>query len=342
MHKLFFTQSTCVLLEGAVTLEQLMEALREWKPEPHDAPEGHWAMGSTSSVTIETARGRIVVDAVPHPWPDEMGGVDEVHDEELFAAWSMHMFGPFVWPLALARAIRHRWDEPSAAAAERHQAFVRIRHIADPEMDTKGYDPFAELQALYAVSRDLMAGLPGALVCFNPNGEALRSDETVGQLLRQGEEQRVPPYPLWSNTRTMRVEGDWILCDSVGNAQIDLPDVEACCPADQANASDPAGAVLAATEYMIRKGDVFCDGDTAEFGGTGMWRAARFDESVTAPPRPVICFFPDGSTLPPFLRDRPREDSGPPGDVTKPSPAPSPSSTAAIAKPERPWWKFWG
>jgi hypothetical protein len=322
MPKVFFTQSACVLLEGAVTLEQLTEALRAWGPKLHDAPEDHWAMGSKPAVIVATGQGgRIVVDAVPHPWPDEMGGVDKVHDDDVFAAWSLHMFEPFVWPLALARAIRHRWDEPTAAAAERHRAFVRIRHLVDPEMEPGAYDPFSELRSLYEVGRDLLAGLPGAVAIFNPNGEALRGGESIAGLLRRGEEHGVPPYPLWSNIRTLQVEGGWILCDSVGNAQIDLPDVEVCCPASQADASDPAGAVLAATQYMIHKGDVFSDGDTADFSTTETWRAVRFEKTVTAPPRPVICFFPDGSTPPFFLIDRPRERSRPHGDAATPESA---------------------
>lgn len=305
MPKVFFTQSACVLLAAPVSREQLAAALSPWSPEPSAATgEGaergtaEWAWESQPALTFSAgAGGSVVVDVVARPWPDAMGSPGTGEDAWIFGAWSTQQFGPYAWPGGLERAARYAYREGVHEAAEAHRAFVRIRcvHLGSGE----DYDPYRELGLVTEVA-DALLGLPGALAYFNPNGETLRDRAEVRKLLEHERGHGVPPFPLWVNVRGMNLPSGWALMDSVGCAQLDLPDVEVCFPADAHDPAEMHAFTYRIVEYMIRSGRVFGPGDTVDdLPGRPRWRAWPAGSPLSDPPRSVICLIPEDGSPPP-------------------------------------------
>src|SRR5262245_21029159 len=128
MAKGFFTQGVTVLLARAIDVNALTGCLKDFEIARQVEPSDDGWMGGEGVVVAmrPDVNGYVLVDLIEQPWPDEMG--DSERAAELFAAWSMGWFGPFVFPgnLERAQAMCFRWPEGKSIAAA-HRAFVRIK-----------------------------------------------------------------------------------------------------------------------------------------------------------------------------------------------------------------------
>ena len=128
MAKGMFTQGVSILLERAVTLDEMETALAGFDVRGRRDGAGDWAFGGPTLIVAyrPDANGMVAVDVVDRPWPDHMGDPDK--EPMVFGAWTMGNFGPFAFPDGLARASQQSWTWPEGpAVAERHKAFLRIR-----------------------------------------------------------------------------------------------------------------------------------------------------------------------------------------------------------------------
>lgn len=301
----FFTQGLVVLFERAPTIAQITDALRPFAPGAAHEGSGSWLHGPSVVVPYRPeVNGAVQVDVVDAAWPDGMG--DPEKEVELFAAWSMGHFGPHAFPGGLARAAQQSfaWDE-GATMPERHRAFVRLRasyafgaNRSDPVMPAD-YAPIPELVFVTQVARAVLA-MPGALALFAPDGEALSPLGTVDRLLARHAEGGVLPQELWANVRMVKLadhEG-WMLMDTVGLEQLDVPDHEALFAKDY-DPSEVAGFLRNAADYVAQNGPVIQDGDTMDGPGGIHWQGATFEEPLWNPPRTVIRWFPCDDVAPP-------------------------------------------
>jgi len=310
MPKGIFTQSACVLLARPISREQLEEALRAFDVRGrHDAAES-WAFGGPSlTLTFRPeVNGAAVVDVVDQPWPDAMGHPQESPD--IFGAWTFGQFGPFTYPGNLMRAAEQSWGwEAGRTITGRHQAFIRIRTSYVLGSDGKAkvlspdYDPVPELMFLADAALALMQ-LPGALCYFNPNGEVLRDLDGVRESLDYARGAKLLPLDLWSNVRLFNVCEGWSMMDTVGNGQLDLPDVEACF-AEGYDCGEVDRFLRNVTWYLYRQGEVINDADTMDGPGGVPWQARPRDEALSPPPRRVLSWRPlDKTDVPEVLRGR--------------------------------------
>jgi len=303
-----FTQGVAVLLERPASLDEIESRLDSFHVVARREPAEEWAMGGPT-LLVEyrpQANGYLSVDVVDRPWPDHMG--DPKQEPMVFGAWSMGHFGPFAFPGNLQRAAEHCWAwEPARTIADPHQAFLRIRASyvfgagGDAPLFPKDYDPIAELRFVTDVAVALLE-LPGAICCFNPNGELLRGrDEMVAGLVH-ARANDVPPLDVWSNVRLFRLPGDWTMMDTVGMWQLDVPDHEACFPPDSYDCNEVDNFLRNAGFYVMQHGEVIEDGDTMDGPAGVRWQAKTMNEGLAPPPREIIRWLPcDGSDVPPQL-----------------------------------------
>lgn len=252
MAKGYCTAGVAVLFDSTPSIEAIAAALDGFelaRVEPTRASEPRWAGGMPFVLVAfrPEVNGYVIVEIADRPWPDDMGQPDPEH-VELFAAWSMGFFGPFVFPGNLARAIQMAMlCRPAAAAAGRHRAFVRIRasYILGASevvpVIPPAYDPLAELGFVTRIARALLE-VPNALAYFNPNGEILSDAATIDELHALADQQRQVPLELWSNVRMMR--GDdrarYLVMDTIGMPQLGVQDNEACFPGERIDPNDVA------------------------------------------------------------------------------------------------------
>ena len=315
MAKGLFTQGMCVLLQSPATLEELQEKLSSFdlvgvqeSVINEDAPES-LLIGFRPEVG-----GHLLITPSTEPWPDEMG--DPESNPEEFVAWSLGQYGPFAYPGCLQRATEQSWGwEEGAEVAGQHRCHIRllISYILGNEDDAEeasgdseddvvlipeDYDPMAEMRFLTKAVSALLE-LPQAICYFNPCGEVLRGADELRQGLNYAWNYELPPLDMWSNVRLFRAEENWMLMDTIGMGQLDLPDMEAIYEVDKYEPADVERFLRNAALYLMGSVEEFEDGDSADGPGDISWRAIECEDSLADPPRETIRWYPEDETEPP-------------------------------------------
>lgn len=312
MPKGIFTASAVVLAESAPTLDAIEAALPEVEVKArHGTPSDNVWMGGPSLLVAmrPEVNGFVTIDVVDRPWPDTMG--DPTTDIDLFGAWSLGAFGPFVFPgnLTRARAFALRFAE-AKRAVEKHGALVRVRasYVLGAPDDAPAlpsdYDPLEELRFVTDLARSLL-DVPGALAYFDPNGEVLLDAASLARSLEHHRESELPPFDVWSTIRFFPLEEGpepkWVAMDTIGMEQLDILDQEACFRPDDVDPDDVAELLRNISLYLLERGNVIRDGDTLE-GPGGVWRASEAEESLAPAPRPTLRWAREGAGVPPPAR----------------------------------------
>ncbi|MGY8769766.1 MAG: DUF4261 domain-containing protein [Pirellulales bacterium] len=305
MPKGLFTQTVCFLLRSSVTLDQIESALgSKTELARIDACE-HWALGE-ASLMLEfdpEKKGRLLLDLFEHPWPDNMG--DPKKDSMIFDAWSLGSFGPATFPQGLQRATQHSyfWNE-AGAEVSKHNAVLRVRvsyatgTTPDAPMLPEGYSPLEELDALMTCV-SAISKLDEVICFFNPSGEVLRPEEQIAEIIAQSTEHKIPPLELWTNIRMYGLDSEWTMMDSVGNMQMDVPDVEAVFRSQIYNPNEVAGFLRNVTFYLMQTDKEVNSDDTLDGPGKVQWKFELRDEALAEPPRKIIRITPeDGHPIP--------------------------------------------
>jgi hypothetical protein len=204
------------------------------------------------------------------------------------------------------------WPEGKTLPAE-HTGFIRIRTSyafgaeEDVPLYPNDYDAEQDLEFITGIARALLR-LPQAMCFFNPNGEVLRDRPMVEENLEFGRDHELPPLELWSNVRLFQLDGNWVLMDTVGNEQLDIPDFEAAFDRKY-DCGEVDGFLRNLTLYLLDNGEVIEDQNTVDGPGGIRWRAHFVDDALSVPPRRVICFLPqDDAPVPDLVLNRPQRD----------------------------------
>jgi hypothetical protein len=299
MSKGIFMQGAVVLFRRPVAIAEVRALVeRDHAVVKETRPNARWQLSGPGLVVRyrEEVNGYAAVDAVDQAWPDAMG--DPKADPFTFAAWTMGHFGPLAYPHGLRRAFEQAWSWPEARGAPPpHAAFVRIllsyvfgarrdAPVAPPDCD-----PAHELAFVTGIARAVLEH-PDALCAFNPGGELVLPRAELDARLDTARRIDVPALDAWTNVRLFKHEDGWLVMDTVGNGQLDLPDQEAAFPKGSFEPSDVDGFLRNATLYLLREGPVVKDGDTMDGPGGVRWQAWSFPDGVSPPPRAVMRWLP--------------------------------------------------
>ncbi|MFN8612004.1 MAG: DUF4261 domain-containing protein [Vulcanimicrobiota bacterium] len=298
MAKGLFTQGIALLFEQAPNLDRLAEAVGLTEARRREDTQG-WEVSSRGLLFPyrPEVNGWLDLDVVDLPWPDSMGGPQE--QPALFAAWSMGHFGPFAWPGALQRAQEQAWDWPDQASqvVGRHGAFVRLRLTyaigigPDDPILPEGLDALEELRFLTELLPRLLE-LPGALAYFNPNADLVLDLEGVRRKLEGALQDDRFALDLWRNIRFFRLSEETSMMDTVGLAQLGLPDLEVTFPSS-ADPDEIAWRLANLAGYMADQGDVLLPGNSVDGPDSQLWWVERVEESELLPPRRLVRLLAD-------------------------------------------------
>ena len=337
MAKGFFTNSAIILLQRVPTAEELQQALegceirgqlqfQEKLQDGTPAPGTNWAGQDVTVVGMaENSRGTVLIDAVPHRWPDIAGqpdAPDPIEDQKLINAYITGHFGPFAFPFCLDRAVsvgQASGYEGAEEAVQQHAAFLRVRSSwaigveEDAEAIPADYNAQKELRFLTELASKLLEELPGALCYFNPSGEVLASAEQLETSLDHADKHEMPALELWTNLRLFALEDleGWALMDTIGMPQLDVYDHEAFF---KKGAFEPRelGMFLREASYitMVQGADKLPDGFITRGPGKCDWQALVDRDALVPMPRPVIRWIPlDGSHIPEEIMAKPDRGS---------------------------------
>lgn len=294
MPKGMFTQGLCVFFEAPVSIDAIETALADYEIRGSKEAADEWAYGGPSLLISyrPDCNGNVTVDVVEEPWPDHMG--DPKSDFHIFGAWTMGFFGPFAYPHGLKRAVQQSWSWRDAEAVmDRQACFVRIRSsyvLGGEESDPvvpEDYAALPELEFTTQIAARLL-DLPGAICYFNPGGEVLRDKDGLVEAIEFGRESGLPPLDIWSNVRLFQYSEAWSLMDTVGNGQLDLPDIEAAFHTQSYDPNDVGNYLRNVSLYLLNNGEVIKDGDTMDGPGGVRWQAKSFQNGLADPPRSTM------------------------------------------------------
>jgi hypothetical protein len=207
---------------------------------------------------------------------------------------------PLAFPGALERARQHSWAwRPARDAGRDHRGFLRLRTSYvfggndDAPVFPAKYDPLAELVFLSRLTAALSDAL-GVICYFNPNGEVLRDGATFERTWDAASTQGKTPLLLWMNVRFFRLGLGFAFMDTVGNGQLDVPDVEAVFPVNRYAPSDVGYYLRNVTHYLLGLGREVGSGEPIDGPGEGdlRWTTDVLEERLVQPPRRVLRLFP--------------------------------------------------
>ena len=324
MAKGLFTQGMCVLLREPITIDELESCLQGIEVlGRHDSIDDDDAPETLVLSYRPEVNGHMLVTPSSGLWPDEMGDPDE--SPERFVAWSLGQFGPLAFPGCLERAGEQSWGwEEGSQLITSHTSHVRflisyVLGVEDGDMDDEDvplvpddYDPLDELKFLTKAISSVLE-LPKAICYFNPGGEVLCDENGLRQGLNYAWNHELPPLDMWTNVRLFRATETWSLMDTVGNGQLDVPDLEAIYDSDRYEPSDVERFLRNASLYMLNNDEAVDDGDTADGPGDICWTAMECEDALSDPPRSTIRWVPDDGSDPPeelLMRGDEGEDLG--------------------------------
>ncbi|NND99533.1 MAG: DUF4261 domain-containing protein [Pirellulaceae bacterium] len=311
MAKGLFTQGMCVLLREAMTIDELQECLKDFDlVGKHESIDDDDAPETLVLKYRDEVQGHLLVTPSAGLWPDDMGDPDE--SPERFVAWSLGQFGPLAFPGCLERASEQSWGwEDGSDAIKEHKGHVRflISYVLGAEEEEgeeeedvplvpDDYDPIDEMKFLTKAVTAVLES-PKAICYFNPGGEVLRDENGLRQGLNYAWSHDLPPLDMWTNVRLFRATEEWSLMDTVGNGQLDVPDLEAVYDTDRYEPSDIERFLRNASLYLLNTNEDVEDGDTADGPGDVCWTAMECEEALSDPPRPTIRWIPEDGTDPP-------------------------------------------
>ncbi|MDX2005682.1 MAG: DUF4261 domain-containing protein, partial [Meiothermus sp.] len=293
-----------VLLREPVALEHFEPLLSDYRVVARSPGSSRWEMSGATAVLEfrPEANGLVALDVVAHPWPDAMG--NSLTEAGLFSAWKAGAFGPYTFPGNLERALAQAWTwDKAAEVAPTHQGFVRLRSSyvfgvrEDAPLLPKSYDPQAELWFLSDLALRL-AEHPAALAYFNPAGEVLMRRKALRETLDAYRGERLPAFAAWANVRLLNSDErpDWLMMDTVGNWQLDIPDHELLFRRGEFDPSDLETFLRGVSLYVLEKGTIIKNGDTIQGPGGLMLEARRLETATFDPPRSVFRWSVQGAS----------------------------------------------
>lgn len=329
MAKGFFTQTFVVLLNSPIQLSELEPLLHKFKILKHAEASEYWEMGGpTLIIEFKPERnGLVALDVVHKQWPDHMGNPET--EPHLFMAWGTGQFGPYAFPGGLERATQQAWTWPEAKElVPTHQGFVRLRlsYIFGADNDSPmlppDYSAQPELEFLTDLALELLEH-PAALAYFNPNGEVVTQREPMMESVQYHRKNKLPSFAVWANVRLLNIgdEPGWMMMDTVGNQQLDMPDHEFIFREGEFDPGEVDFFLRNVSLYILQKGQVIKHGDTINGPKNVKMQARKLETTQTQPPRAVYRWISKNA-------------KNVPESLLGGEPLPNTSD-------QKPWWKFW-
>jgi Domain of unknown function (DUF4261) len=312
MPKGLISQTVVILFRRETGIEELKPFLSEYVVVKEIPVAKQWELGGPTLIVefSPEVNGLAAVDVVNRPWPDDMG--DPTTNATLFGAWSMGWFGPFTFPNNLQRAVQQAWRWPEAQeTVPQHSSFVRIRMSyifgagKDAKCLPKDYKPLPELNFVTALASTLLRH-PAALCYFNPSGEVVLTKALLDEAILSANSQNIPALDVWTNVRLFNFDSNWLLTDTLGNWQLDIPDHEMAFPKGMCTPTEASRWLRNTVLYLAKNGRVIKNGDTMDDLGNVRWQAKTFSKGIYSPPREVLRWLPLGiQNVPPiFLAEK--------------------------------------
>ena len=154
-------------------------------------------------------------------------------------------------------------------------------------------DPLSEMKFLTKLAIAI-GSVSGAICYFNPNGEVLRDFHSLKSISEACVQQQKEPLLLWANARHFRLTQELGFQDTVGNAQLDVSDVEVVYPIENYEPIDIDYYMRNVTHYLLDVGRDLHTGEAIDGPGErGLsWVTQVLEVPLVQPPRRVLRLFP--------------------------------------------------
>ncbi len=161
-------------------------------------------------------------------------------------------------------------------------------------------NPVDELEFLTKAVVDLLEH-SDAICYFNPNGEMVLDKKSLKEKFDYCLDNNLPALTTWCNIRFVKLSEEIYLMDSVGNQQLDQPDIEVLFSIKKYSPEDVDTFIRDFSLYICKNDVDFQDGETADGPGYITWHGyfIKHGDNIYDPPRTTIRWIAnDNTTIP--------------------------------------------
>ncbi|PQO31352.1 hypothetical protein C5Y96_13510 [Blastopirellula marina] len=208
-------------------------------------------------------------------WPE----VIEPH----IGTWGDHTFTD-----GLKRAVQFQvnWKD-AAKAVQEHQAVVLVQRFQSPADLCSPTEQMAIAVELARVSLAIGA-MPEVVAYFCPGGEVLLPIAMLDEILPASKLTGIPPLDLFTNLRLSWLDDRWVIFETIGNAQLGLPDFEVYADSQQHDLNEIAAWLRRWSLQHFQAEKALQDGSVASGPGGASFDVIYAKDALLAPKRLVI------------------------------------------------------
>ncbi|MFN3149426.1 hypothetical protein [Bremerella sp.] len=273
MSKAVSKQALALLTKRVFSLEEIQQQLEAGKlPCTIEQADGEGA---------RTLRGQLpspgpvfVIEIVESAWPAK---IDTGQD-----------LGPYSYGESLERACKFNvnWTKAAEVAAQ-HKAVVLVRMQHEAAEPISATEVLAQMMALAQVSLAI-GSLEDVAGYFCPGGEIFVPVEVLDEILQASKVAGFPPLDLFANLRLSWLDDRWIIFETIGNAQLGLPDFEVYADSRQHDLNEIAAWLRRWSWQHLQADSALVDGSVAIGPGDAKFDVLYADDALLAPKRNVI------------------------------------------------------
>lgn len=273
MSKAVSKQALALLTKRVFSLEEIQQQLEAGKL-PCTIEQADGEGSRTLQGRLPNDGPIVIVEVVESPWPAK---IDTGQD-----------LGPFSYGESLERACKFNvnWTKAAEVAAE-HKAVVLVRMQYETAEPITATDVLAQMMALAKVSLAI-GSLPDVAGYFCPGGEIFVPVEVLDEILQASKVAGFPPLDLFANLRLSWLDDRWIIFETIGNAQLGLPDFEVYADSKQHDLNDIAAWLRRWSWQHLQADSALEDGSVAIGPGDAKFDVLYADDALLAPKRKVI------------------------------------------------------
>ncbi|MBA2114722.1 hypothetical protein [Bremerella alba] len=274
MSETVCTQALALLAKRVFTLEEIQKQLEAGKL-PCSLVEAD-DQGGSRKLQGKLPHGGpdIIIETVESPWPAKIEPEQDL--------------GPFSYSGALERACKFNvnWAQATEEAAQ-HQAIVLVRMLQETNEPSSAADVLARLMALAKVSLSI-GSLPDVAGYFCPGGEIFLPIEVLDEILQASKVAGFPPLDLFANLRLSWLDDRWIIFETIGNAQLGLPDFEVYADSKQHDLNEVAAWLRRWSWQHFQKENALKDRNVTVGPKEARFDVVYADDALLAPKRAVV------------------------------------------------------
>lgn len=267
-------------------------ALLTKRPLTIDAVESHLKSNGIECYLEDTTKSdgtacKVLRTGTPGQGPGVWVSVHDTRWPEVIEpnlqTWGKHSFSG-----GLKRAVQFQvnWQD-AAKAVEEHRALVLVQRFPSPDDQASPAEHLTHAVDVAKLSLAI-AGMSEVVAYFCPGGEVLLPIVMLDEILPASKLTGIPPLDLFANLRLSWLDDRWVIFETIGNAQLGMPDIEVYADSQQHDLNEIAAWLRRWSLQQFQAEKALHDRSVTGGPGDASFDVVYADDALLAPKRAVV------------------------------------------------------